>query len=307
VLTRETRGKIVTSNINMRFVLMSLAGALLVSLRVEATMQLMEKMVNEVNTHRLKAECFGEVNKNMYDKAIEGAMEKCMQLAPAFNLASLIGDSPNTLRQPFKSLQFSNLDSLVSLWRSKRDTGLVNVDEDDFVEFLDDVADFKGNMAAKMGNLSCVLTEMKLLTPDQKINIEEYIKDASEIEGFDLEASPLASDPEWWQRLVRGYQDCYDISESIPQTALDKNPMKKRFGRQMMFFKCADKNEKMNCALGQMKQWIESYYAPDERDMTEYGLPEDKYEAAGLSLMVKYNGASDEEKFLSNFFWGGKW
>jgi len=286
---------------------MSLAGVLLVSLRVEATMQLMEKMVNEVNTHRLKAECFGEVNKNMYDKAIEGAMEKCMQLAPAFNLASLIGDSANTLRQPFKSLQFSNLDSLVSLWRSKRDTGLVNVDEDDFVEFLDDVADFKGNMAAKMGNLSCVLTEMKLLTPDQKINIEEYIKDASEIEGFDLEASPLASDPEWWQRLVRGYQDCYDISESIPQTALDKNPMKKRFGRQMMFFKCADKNEKMNCALGQMKQWIESYYAPDERDMTEYGLPEDKYEAAGLSLMVKYNGASDEEKFLSNFFWGGKW
>jgi len=286
---------------------MSLAGVLLLSLRAEATMQLMEKMVGEVNTHRLKAECFGEINKNNYDKAIEGAIEKCMQLAPAFNLASLIADSTNTLREPFKSLQFSNLDSLVSLWRQKRDTGLVDVDEDDFVEFLDDVADFKGNMAAKMGNLSCVLTEMKLLTPDQKINIEEYIKDASEIEGFDLEASPLASDPEWWQRLVRGYQDCYDISESIPQTALDKNPMKKRFGRQMMFFKCADKNEKMNCALGQMKQWIESYYAPDERDMTEYGLPEDKYEAAGLTLMVKYNGASDEEKFLSNFFWGGKW
>ena len=73
-----------------------------------------------------------------------------------------------------------------------------------------------------------------------QINIEEYIKDASEIEGFDLEASPLASDPEWWQRLVRGYQDCYDISESIPQTALNKHPLKKMFGRQMMFFKCAE-------------------------------------------------------------------
>ena len=54
----------------MRFVLMSLAGALLVSSGVEATMELMQKMVNEVNTHRLKAECFGEVNKNNYDKAI---------------------------------------------------------------------------------------------------------------------------------------------------------------------------------------------------------------------------------------------
>jgi len=285
---------------------MSLAGALLVSSRVEATMQLMQKMVNEVNTHRLKAECFGEVNKNNYDKAIEGAIEKCMQLAPAFNLANIIADS-QSLKDPFKQIQFTNLDSLVSLWRTKRDTGLVNVDEDDFVEFLDDVSDFKGDMAAKLGNLSCVLTEMKLLTPEQEINIEEYIKDATEIEGFELEASPLASDPEWWQRLVKGYQDCYDISQSLPQTSLDRNPMKKRFGRQMMFFHCADKNEKMNCALGQMKMWLDSYYATDDKDLTEFGLPEDQYEAAGLTLMVKYNGASDEEKFLSNFFWGGKW
>ena len=92
-----------------------------------------------------------------------------MQLAPAFNLANIIADSPHNLRDPFKQIQFTNLESPVSLWRTKRDTGLVNVDEDDFVEFLDDVSDFKGDLAGKMGNLSCVLTEMKLLTPDQKV------------------------------------------------------------------------------------------------------------------------------------------
>ena len=63
----------------------------------------------------------------------------------------------------------------------------------------------------------------------------------------------------------------------------------------------------MNCALGQMKKWLDSYYEADERDLSEFGLPEDKYEASGLTLMVKYNAASDEEKFLSDFFWGGKW
>merc|ERR1711878_189947 len=99
-----------------------------------------------------------------------------MQLAPAFNLAHIIADGPHSLKEPFKQIQFSNLDSLVSLWRTKRDTGLVNVDEDDFMEFLDDVSDFKGNMASKMGTLTCVLTEMKLITPDMKINIEEYTK-----------------------------------------------------------------------------------------------------------------------------------
>merc|ERR1712214_203637 len=278
-----SRGKIEPSNIKMRAVLMSLAWLLLVASQTEGTMKLMEKMVGEINTHRLKSDCFGEVNKKNYDLAIEGAMEKCMQLAPAFNLLNL-----------------------VSLWRTKRDTGLVNVDEDDFMEFLEDLGDFKSDMASKMGNLTCVLTELKLLTPEMKINIEEFTKDAAEIEGFDLEASPLAQDPEWWKRLVTGYQDCYDISESIPQTALNKHPLKKMFGRQMMFFKCAEKNDRMNCALGQMKQWLESHYS-DSRDMSEYGLPEDQYEAAGLTLMVKYSAASDEEKFLSNFFWGAKW
>ena len=54
---------------------MSLAGALLVSLRVEATMQLMEKMVGEINTHRLKSECFGESNKIKYDQAVGNNVE----------------------------------------------------------------------------------------------------------------------------------------------------------------------------------------------------------------------------------------
>jgi len=288
---------------------MSLAGLLVLSPQAEGTMKLMEKMVGDIYTHRLKAECYGEINKKNYDLAIEGAMEKCMQLAPAFNFLNLVHNHnifSTRGNQPFDNLQFSNLDNLVSLWRTKRDTGLVNVDEDDFMEFLEDLGEFKSDMAAKMGNLSCVLTELKLLTPEMKINIEEYTKDAAEIEGFDLEASPLAQDPEWWKRLVTGYKDCYDISESIPQAALNKNPIKKMFGRQMIFFKCADKNERMNCALGQMKMWLDSHYS-DDRDMTEYGLPEDQYEAAGLTLMVKYSAASEEEKFLSNFFWGGKW
>ena len=99
----------------------------------------------------------------------EAAIEKCMQLAPAFNLASIIAESHDSLKEPFRQIQFSNLENLVSLWRTKRDTGLVNVDEDDFVEFLDDVSDFKGDMASKMGNLTCVLTEMKLLTADMKV------------------------------------------------------------------------------------------------------------------------------------------
>ena len=54
----------------MRAVLMSLAGLLLVASQTEGTMKLMEKMVGEINTHRLKSDCFGESNKKAYDLAI---------------------------------------------------------------------------------------------------------------------------------------------------------------------------------------------------------------------------------------------
>merc|ERR1712223_1270860 len=95
-----SRGKIEPSNIKMRAVLMSLAGLFLVAPQTEGTMKLMEKMVNEVNTHRLKSDCFGEANKKAYDLAIEGAMEKCMQLAPAFNLLNMPPRSRDSTSRP---------------------------------------------------------------------------------------------------------------------------------------------------------------------------------------------------------------
>ena len=131
----------------------------------------------------------------------------------------------------------------MSLWRNKRSaessTGILQPDEDDFMEFLDDVDDFKEGMATKLGNLTCVMTEMKMLTPELKVNIEEYTKDMEEEEEIDLNETPIIADPEWRKRLTTGYQDCYDIAESIPSQALSKSPLSRVFGRQMIFFKCA--------------------------------------------------------------------
>merc|ERR1712064_268087 len=88
--------------------------------------------------------------------------------------------------------------------------------------------------------------------------------------------------------------------------ALAKSPLSRVFGRQMIFFKCAKKNEKLNCAMGQLKKWVEEWYGSGENiTNTEYGLPEDDYEASAFSAMVLHNAASEEEKFVNEFFWGG--
>jgi len=299
----------------MKFVLMSL----LLAESSFAMDALMKKMVHQTNKHVLEAECWGENNKNKYDLAVGAAMEKCMQLAPAIDLVNVL--SPNNrfsslfpsinVKNPFKQFQqFQDIDQLVSLWRNKRSaessTGILQPDEDDFMEFLDDVDDFKEGMATKLGNLTCVMTEMKMLTPELKVNIEEYTKDMEEEEEIDLNETPIVADPEWRKRLTTGYQDCYDIAESIPSQALSKSPLSRVFGRQMIFFKCAKKNEKLNCAMGQMKRLVEEWYGSGENiTNTDYGLPEDEYEAAALSVMVLRNGASEEERFVGDFFWGG--
>jgi len=290
----------------MRFVLMSLvlAGS------CHGFDHMLEKMVKTTARHVLDSKCWGEGNIQKYDLAVGAAIEKCLLLAPSAELEALTSPDyknslfPSLVKNPFKQFQeYQDIDQLVSLWRNKRDTGLLDPDEDDFLEFIDDFRDFKGSMAGKIGNLTCVMMEMKMINSDFTVNIDEYLKDITEDPDMDVTESELLQDPEWLARLDAGYQDCYDISESIPSAALDDNPLTKMFGRQMIFFKCADKNEKMNCALGAMKKVIETYYG-EVSNTTEYGLPSDSYEASALTLMVMENAASDEEKFVSDFFWG---
>merc|ERR1712212_1377792 len=210
--------------------------------------QELKQIMDTINLYNLRTNCWGESNTNNFQVAIMKAQEKCMHLAPSFDLISkLVPQSnpfatlPAQVSAPFKKLQdFQNLDELKSLWRSKRQasTGLLEPDQDDFLEFLGDFNSFKGGIASKMSNLTCVLTEMKYLTEDLKINIDEYTKPLTEIEGF---------------------MDCYRISENWPQAPLNRNPLSKVFGRHMIFFKCAHKNEVKNCAKAEMLKWLETF------------------------------------------------
>merc|ERR1711963_77719 len=173
VFKRIEPGKISISN--MKLILMSL----LVLGPCYGMDAMFKKMMKQTAKHTFDAACFGETNKNNYDLAVGAAIEKCMQLAPAIDLINILSpSSPFTSlfpsinpKNPFRQFQeYQDLDQLVSLWRTKRSadseitTGLLQPDEEDFMEFLGDFADFKGSMATKMGNLTCVLTEMNLLT-----------------------------------------------------------------------------------------------------------------------------------------------
>merc|ERR1712013_576511 len=112
-----------------------------------------------------------------------------------------------------------------------------------------------------MGNLSCVMTKMEMLDSSLQVNLAMYT--GGFWEKMDLSKTLAGSDPVWRQMMTSGYTDCYSIAQTLPEEALEKNPVTKVFGRHMIFFKCAAKVEKKCCYQAQMHDWIKTMYGDD--------------------------------------------
>merc|ERR1719433_2066700 len=122
-------------------------------------------------------------------------------------------------------------------------------------------------------------------------------------EGGLLEIDEAAEHPEWRQKMIGGYTDCYQVASNWPQQSLDRNPITKVFGRHMIFFKCAMKQEKKMCGMAQMYSWLKTLYGDsDDFNWSQFGLPQDKYDRAALTIMVQTQAASKEERFINDFF-----
>merc|ERR1711887_369747 len=114
-----------------------------------------------------------------------------------------------------------------------------------------------------------------------------------------------ANDKVFLETFENGISDCHKISESWPQASLDRNPISRAFGRNILFFRCARKVESKLCAMGQMLEWLEKLYGKDPNyDLEAAELPKNKYYAAAVSIAVLDDAASAEEKAVSDFFWG---
>merc|ERR1712032_1481368 len=90
-------------------------------------------------------------------------------------------------------------------------------------------------------------------------------------------------------QLLRGidiYNDCHEMAQSWPATSLNRSPMSRMFGRQN----------------------LETFYGSESDEETaeriaSIGLPENKYDAAAVSIAVLQNAMSEEEKFVERFLW----
>merc|ERR1711878_204460 len=292
----------------------------------EAIQRDMEKFNND-------AMCWGVENMMAYRLAQYEAMEECGRSGLASGMVrptNPFTTLPGNLNNPFATQQnsldrlFNNansrnpLSALLSrnsignsaqhawdsLFRSRRasEEGLLEVDEEQELEkFLEDYDDFKEDIGSMIGNLTCVLTKMNMLDSALQVNLKLWTTDIWQ--QINLKKTLAGEDPEWRQKLIGGYTDCYQIASNWPQQSLDRNPITKVFGRHMIFFKCAMKQDKKMCGMAQMYSWLTTLYGnSDDFNWSQFGLPQDKYDRAALTIMVQTQAASKEERFINDFF-----
>eukprot|EP00091_Calanus_sinicus_P002304 TRINITY_DN1232_c0_g1_i5.p1 TRINITY_DN1232_c0_g1~~TRINITY_DN1232_c0_g1_i5.p1 ORF type:complete len:310 (-),score=106.80 TRINITY_DN1232_c0_g1_i5:65-994(-) len=304
----------------MRIVLLSLACAAVVS----STSGVAKKIQRNINEWNKDVACWGRENALKYHVGLVNAIEQCSEFGSP---ASLVKPANpwQTAPQPIPSSPFQTLPASVSrlnpakyqnwnsIWanylgnnvrqRRQATDGLLETDEEDFQEFLEDFEEYKEDMGTKMGNLTCVLTKMGMLDSALQVNLAMYT--GGFWDNYDLSKTLAASDPLWRQMMTSGFTDCYSIAQTFPQEALDKNPVSKVFGRHMIFFKCAAKVSKKCCYEAEMYDWIKTLYGEDPSfNWAQFGLPNNKYELAALTVKVMTETASDEEEFVGDFFYG---
>merc|ERR1719189_344030 len=138
-----------------------------------------KKIMKDMMVFNSMTACWGKGNMYLYKLALLEATEQCTQqdhhnlLKPANPILSLLNQDAETLpfqlsNNPFKSSSSQlNLNARNNLWgnsRSKRQAeGLLQPTEEDFREFLEDFEEFKGDIATKMGNLTCVMQKLNML------------------------------------------------------------------------------------------------------------------------------------------------
>ena len=306
----------------LRLVILSVLGVLCGSATAGHSVDM--KIMGKLNHYNLMANCFGHDKMAEFSVKLYKAMEFCEAIqSPMFSgsgaasgvrpFPAITTDQIQALRGLLNNPALSNLlapSAQNSGWekawgqflnRNRRGAdGLLDVDAEDEMEFMEDLEMFKDSMMTKMGNLSCVLTQMEMLDGAGEINMDHY--SYTNLMSY-LRDTPAGQDPTFVRKLADGMSDCYDISRAWPQKSLDRHPMTKKHGRHMIFFECAKKCKKMNCVKFQMFQYLEAFYG-EHQDEKDYGMPGDKYDQSLMAVKVMADTASPEETFVDDFFWG---
>jgi hypothetical protein len=160
-----------------------------------------------------------------------------------------------------------------------------------FLELGDRLAeklkDTKEKAIAKMGNFTCVMKEMNVLTQENQINVRGM---KQELEKFNMPS-------QWFKdHSVKNIDICYQMSEAVPQSVqADYNyPGFPNLAKMKVFMKCCKETKQKTCMHQDMKNKIENNFGPLEKILEQTGLTETEL----FPLMMSLLHSSEEMEYM---------
>lgn len=278
---------------------------------VMAGIDISEEVKDQIDIWNLCSRCYGESTLFKFTLAQHKAVKACLgkptegprnvrmaQLSTA-SAASFLPAAAGWGNYPYNPFLLPQPAFGGRFQRQAPDGGLLQPSEADKAEFFANADELRATMAAKGGNLSCVLNQMGMMDAAGNVNLEHFTVNMWAAIG----QNGGAKDPAFVQKMKDGFTDCYNAAQAWPQANLDRSFFSKKWGRQMLFFKCAKNMEIKTCSQLQIKDWLETLYGPI--DMSKF--PEfngDVYDAATFALKVKMDNEVPEEEVVRRFLWG---
>jgi len=283
---------------------MSLTLLLVVCLASGSVAMMDAKLKGKIDTWNLYSTCFGNDMASAYYQGILESCHYCMSIPAPNDLFKEVDTLSNNEVAVLQGL-LSNpalaqlLMASSNLRRNKREIGKP-ISSQKLNELKENIADHKMEMMTTIGNLTCVLTQMKFLTADGDINMDAFSFNA--LDKIFSGSKAAGGDRDFLKALSNGYSDCYDISRSWPQSSLDRHPLMKAYGRQKVFLHCMKKCEMKMCYKWEMYDGMRKFFGLDTGDV-DIGIPGSKFDAAAGAWMVGYEKAPKEMQFVDDFFW----
>jgi len=183
-----------------------------------------------------------------------------------------------------QSSKYRNMMDVFS--RSKRDAG-DNLDLGD--RLVEKLADQRHHMEAKVGNMTCVLREMKCLDSNNEIDIRTMKAD---IKNYELPS-------EWFGEKYEDILDsCYEMATNLPADlqensviTISSDNSKIKLGEIKMFMKCCSKAKTQLCMNQDIKKKVEKNFGPIEEILEETQLTE--YEFFPLVVQLLHGKEMD--------------
>ena len=179
-----------------------------------------------------------------------------------------------------KNDPMARMSQFVDMFKNSRSKRQADLDLGD--RLVEKLKDQKDQMEQKVGNMTCVLREMKTLNSRNEIDVQAM---KQEIQQYTMPS-------EWFgERYEEIIDSCYEMASNLPAEWSENSVVTSeeygtiKIGEIKMFMKCCAKHKTKLCMNQDIKKKVESNFGPMEEILKETQLTESEFFPLVMQLL----------------------